>query len=139
MRADGFVPFEFAPLPQAAGQPLSFWLEAPQAQPGNALTVMGATADLYPGGRAQFDHWTDTRGVQVLAFRLYYYPGPAQALGVLMQRLADGRPSVFGAPQLYAVLITAYFLGLAVLLVLILVQLRLRRRGGLPEVGDHPV
>ena len=122
--ADGFMAFEFAPLP-AAGQPLAFWLEAPEALPGNALTPMGARQDVYPGGAAQFEGLPAAQGIQDLAFKLYYRSGWLGSLGVLFARQAADRPGIFGWPQLYLVLLLAYLLGLAVLLVVAAKRLRL--------------
>ena len=123
--ADGFMVFEFSPLPAAAGQPLAFWLEAPEARAGNALTPMGAAQDVYPGGAAVFADMPAGRGVRDLAFKLYYQSGWLGALGVLFARQAADRPGIFGLPQLYAALLLAYLLGLAVLLAVAARRLRL--------------
>jgi hypothetical protein len=125
LHGDDYVSFEFAPLREPAGQTLSFWLEAPQARPGNALAAMGTNSDAYPGGRAVFDHLADTRGVQDLAFRLYYRPAAGSAAATLLQRLSADRPSIFGAPQLYVVLLAGYLLGVVVLFGLVVARLRL--------------
>jgi len=125
VQTDGFESFEFAPLDEPAGQPLCFWLEAPQAQPDNALTVIGANSDSYPNGRAFFNNLPASGGVQDLTFRLYYQPGAGQALATVMQRLAAGRPAAFGAPQLYAILMAGYLLGAAALLALVVSRLHL--------------
>ena len=124
LQGDAFVGFEFAPLPAPAGQALAFWLEAPEAQPGNAVTVGGAAKDAYPAGAAVFDH-LPAGGLQDLAFKLYYRVGPLESLAVLLARQAEGRPGVFGRPQLYLALLVAYVLGLAALLALAVNRLRL--------------
>jgi len=123
--ADGFMAFEFAPLPAAAGQPLAFWLEAPEAVPGNALTPMGAAQDVYPGGAALFEGLPAAQGVQDLAFKLYYRSGWLGSLGVLFARQAADRPGVFGSPQLYLAFLLAYLLALAILLLVAFKHLRL--------------
>jgi hypothetical protein len=64
-------------------------------------------------------------GVEDLAFRLYYRPGVGQAISALTERLAGGRPAIFGAPWFYAALAAVYVLGLAGLLVLVITRLRL--------------
>ena len=117
LRANGFVSFVFAPLPEPAGLPLSFWLEAPQAQPGNAVTVLATGQDLYPNGVALFDQFA-ANGVQDLAFQLYYKPSISQALGVVIERQAQGRPALLGLPRFYVMLLGAYVLGLLALLAL---------------------
>lgn len=124
LQADGYLAFEFAPLSEPAGQPLAFWLEAPEAQPGAALTPWGASHDVYPGGAAVFENLS-AGGVVDLAFRLYYRNGWLGALAVLLARQAAGRPGVFGLPQLHLALGLAYLLGLAAVLVAAVKRLRL--------------
>ena len=125
VHGDGYVTFGFQPLPEPPDTPLGFWLEAPQAQPGNAVTVLGTTTDAYAGGVALFDHMPANEGVQDLAFRLYYRPGVGEAVTTLLARQAQGRPTIFGAPALYLGLAAAYILGLVVLLGLAVSRLRL--------------
>lgn len=125
VRGDGYVTFGFQPLPAPSNTPLCFWLEAPQARPGNAVTVLGTTNDAYPGGTALFDHMPANQGVQDLAFRLYYRPGVGEALTTLLARQAQGRPAIFGVPALYLGLVVAYILGLVLLLGLAVTRLRL--------------
>ena len=122
--AEGFTAVEFAPMAVTAGQPLAFWLEAPQAQPGSALTVWGTTRDAYPGGQALFDPAPAGGGIHDLAFKLYYRVGQLQALPVLLARQAAGRPGIFGWPPLYLLILVAYALGLGSLLWLAYRRLR---------------
>lgn len=123
VRADGFLSFEFKPLPTPAGVPLCFLLEAPQGSVGNAVTALGTARDTYAGGAALLEKLPGTRDVQDLAFRLYYRPGARQALATLIARQVAGRPSIFGTPQLYQALIAAYLIGLGCLVVLAVSQL----------------
>jgi type II secretory pathway pseudopilin PulG len=122
---DGFLAFQFVPLAATAGRPLAFWLEAPNTPAGPGLMPLGAAQDVYPGGAAAFDPAASGQGVQDLAFRLYYRSGLLGALGVLLARPAAGRPGIFGRPELYALLLLAYLLGVAGLLVLAYRRLRL--------------
>ncbi len=49
----------------------------------------------------------------------------SQAMAALIERLAKGRPWIFGAPQLYQALFAIYLIALAGLLVLVVARLRL--------------
>ena len=104
---------------------LAFWLAAPEAQPGYAVTVLGATQEAYAAGAAVFDGRPAPHGVRDLAFRLYYQTGTWEGLAVLLARQADGRPGVFGWPPLYLALLLAYVLGVAMLLGVVINRLRL--------------
>ena len=119
VRADGFQAFVFQPLPLPAGTPLYFDLEAPGAEPGNALTALGSTRDTYMGGTAILEQLPVGQNIQDLAFRLYYKPSVGQAGRTVMARLTKDRPAVFSAPQLYVALLAIYLLGLAGLGVLV--------------------
>jgi hypothetical protein len=44
--------FEFPPLPDSEGQAYYFYVESPEATPGNAITVYANADDLYPDGSA---------------------------------------------------------------------------------------
>jgi hypothetical protein len=124
LTAEGWAAFEFAPLAAPAGQQLAFWLEAPQAQPGSALTVLGARRDAYPGGQVLFEPAPAAGDIQDLAFKLYYRAGLLDALPVLLARQAAGRPGIFGWPPLYLLILAAYGLVLGGLLLLAYQRLR---------------
>ncbi len=111
--------FEFSPIRDSAGRSFSFWLEAAEASPGNAITVWGSTEDAYPGGEAILQG-VEGNGVQDLAFRIEYEPSLREKGRVLAQRLAANKPSVWGDPRLYGGLAVIYLLLLFALFVRLL-------------------
>lgn len=69
--------FRFPPIPNSAGQRFYFFLAAPQATPGNAVTIWQAARDVYPDGNVIIG---GQPGEGDLAFRLYADYGPAAIL-----------------------------------------------------------
>jgi len=63
-----FHRFDFRPIPHSADQSFYFFLESPDSEPGNAITVWGVTQNVYEEGRAYRNH--RPRGGE-LAFRVY--------------------------------------------------------------------
>lgn len=105
---NAFQTFTFAPLPLAAGVPAYFCLEAPAAQPGNAVTLLPRQADAYPGGRALWADGTPLTQAADLTFRLYYQPGARWAVAAGLERVAAGKPGLLGQPQFYRALFAVY-------------------------------
>ncbi|MGH2523957.1 MAG: hypothetical protein ACRDH2_15735 [Anaerolineales bacterium] len=108
VRDNTFYVFEFPPLPNTAGDPFYFYLEAPGAGPGNALTVWGTRRDAYPAGRAVLRNLPNEEGVQDLTFRLSYRPGAREALREMFDRLAANKPALFGRWWVYLALVILY-------------------------------
>ncbi len=99
--------FEFAPLPNRPGDKIYFYMEAPTASHGNAITLWGTRRDVYPGGQA-IAPWPLASPVKDLAFRVYYQASPAAALHSVYERLAAGRPGPLGSAVFYALLFLVY-------------------------------
>ncbi|MBU0703224.1 MAG: hypothetical protein KKC18_05090, partial [Chloroflexi bacterium] len=99
--------FEFPPLRDSAGRSFCFCLEAPEAEPGNAITVWGATEEAYPDGEAVLEGLKD-RGVRDLTFRLGYDPPLRVRAGILLNNLAANKPSLWGDRWFYILLAAAY-------------------------------
>ena len=108
--------FEFPPIRDSAGRALYFYLEAPEAKPGNGITVWGATEDAYPDGEAVL-RGLKGHDVQDLAFRLGYDPPLAGRASIFMDRLTANKPLVWGDRWLYVSLAVAYLALLYALLV----------------------
>lgn len=105
---NAYQAFSFPPLRDSAGRHLYFFLEAPEATPGNAITVWGATGDVYPDGEAVFQGM-ESRGIQDLTFRIEYQPSLVERVGFLLDRLGANKPSLWGDRRLYLYLGVAYF------------------------------
>lgn len=102
-----FYGFEFDPVSNSTGESLTFFLEAPEAQAGQALTVWGTLrAEAYAGGQALLRNLPDT-GLKDLTFRVYYCPSFAFSLQGWLSRLAADRPGIFNQPMTYLALVCA--------------------------------
>jgi len=104
---NAYYAFEFPPIPDSIGRTFYFCLEAPEAEPGNAITVWGATEDEYPDGEAILDG-LEERGVRDLTFRLGYDPPLGEKAAILLDRLAANKPSLWGDKRFYILLAAAY-------------------------------
>jgi len=102
-----YHPFAFPPIQDASGRSFSFCLEAPEAEPGNAITVWGVEYDLYPEGRASL-RGLGEQVVQDLTFRLEYEPTLRVRFEAFWERLAEGKPSGWGDRRFYLVLLALY-------------------------------
>ncbi len=126
--------FTFAPIPDSQGKVYYFYLESPNAKPGNAVGLTMSKSNVYLGGAAFYD----TQALeQDLTFIAYYQPNPLQVAGVFLQRLADKKPWIWGQPAFYVALFALY---LALSAAFFWMVLRLAMAGGAeePEGGQRP-
>ncbi len=65
---NSFYRFEFPPIANSAGQSFYFFLESPDSEPGNAITIWGVVRNVYNEGKGYRNH-RPTGGE--LAFRVY--------------------------------------------------------------------
>ena len=77
---NAFFSFTFAPIPDSGGQEFYFFLESPDSEPGNAITVRGVTENVYPEGSSYRNH---RRAGGEVAFRIYAKGYP------LLDRISD--------------------------------------------------
>lgn len=103
VRDNAFQTFEFKPLPNAKGESLYFYFEAPEALPGNAITVWANSQDEYTTGQAVALLPLDQR-VKDLAFRVYYQSDARQKFRDVLGRMAADRPGIFGTRAWYLTL-----------------------------------
>lgn len=68
---NSFYRFEFPPIANSAGQSFYFFLESPDSEPGNAITIWGVVRNVYNEGKAYRNH-RPTGGE--VAFRVYGEP-----------------------------------------------------------------
>jgi len=105
--------FTFPPIPDSAGRSFYFYLEAPAAQPGDALSVMGSEGDPYRWGQGFINRHPAPGD---MTFRVYYQMGLAQKIGLVTARLAANKPFIWGQGGFYLVLAVGYILLLGALL-----------------------
>jgi hypothetical protein len=99
--------FKFSPIRDSAGRSFYFYLEAPQAKHDNAITVRGATEDVYSDGAAVLSG-VQSPAVRDLAFRLEYDPPLTDRIGLILDRLPQNKPAIWGDKWLYILLAVAY-------------------------------
>lgn len=99
--------FEFPPISDSADRTFYFYLEAPKAKPGNAITVWGATEDAYPDGEAVLEG-LEGHNVHDLTFRLGYDLPMKVKVDIFLERLVANKPSLWGDKWLYISLVVAY-------------------------------
>jgi hypothetical protein len=118
VNSNTYYVLSFSPIADSAGKQYAFCLAAPGADLAQAITVIGTVRDTYPEGRAVFTPGMWGKGrIEDLAFHLGYDLSPWEQAGVLLNRLAAGKPAFFGAGWFYVLLIVVY---LALLYVLFL-------------------
>jgi hypothetical protein len=115
VRDNAFYVFKFPPIRDSAGRSLYFYLEAPQARPGNAITLLGSTQDTLTDGEAVFQ---GVQGGEVrdLAFRVRYDTTLPERFSVVLDRLSASKPGLLGDPWWYVVLAAAQMALLYVLI-----------------------
>jgi hypothetical protein len=106
--------FEFPPVRDSEQRSFYFYLEAPQAEPGDAITVWGVKKDAYPEGEAVLEGLED-RKVRDLTFRLRYEPPLREKSTIFLEQLTSNKPSLWGDRRLYG-LLGAVYLGLLYIL-----------------------
>jgi len=98
--------FHFPPQRGIAGSTLYFYLEAPGASPGHAVSLYRSSDDVYRGGHAYYD---GVRALNDLAFVAHYRLGPLDVVRFVLRQLSDKRPCLLGNPLFYVILILVYY------------------------------
>ena len=90
--------FSFPPIPNSAGQPFYFWAESPQSPADDPLLARYQTGDIYFEGAMSIDGSAISGD---LAFRACYAKGFLGNAALLLERLAEHRPPVWGSKAFY--------------------------------------
>jgi hypothetical protein len=107
----------FPPQPDSTDRVYYLVLESPDGRPGQALTAWASRHDYFPRGRLYLNG-VPAAGDLMLA--LGYRTPPLAILPTLLDRLAAGRPGLWGQPALYAALLAGYALALGLLVAALL-------------------
>jgi hypothetical protein len=110
---EGFCSFEFAPRRDSRDQGYYFFLEAPGTTPGQGVAVGHSPDSTLQGASAYLDNQPVAGALQ---FRTFYTLRTRDKVGVLLSRLAKGRPYLLGSPGFYVALAGIYLLVLAAFL-----------------------
>jgi hypothetical protein len=98
--------YRFSQQRGIAGRTLYFYLEAPDASPGNAVTAYRSDENAYRGGEAYYDGIVASND---LTFVAHYRLNPLDAARFVLRQLSDQRPCLLGNPWFYAVLTVLHF------------------------------
>jgi hypothetical protein len=105
--------FAFEPIPDSADREFYFYLEAPNAKRGNAITIWETDYDSYPAGRAYAD---DEPTVGDLRFVAYYRSNPRETWHNLSERIRTWHPILWQIRWLVLATIVAFIMGIGILL-----------------------
>lgn len=97
--------FEFPAMGDSGGKTLFFYFEAPGAAPGNAITAWSDYRNAYADGAAYLDGGPTEKDI---TFTAYYSPNVWQLADVYLDRLAKGKPGIWGNKAFYTATFTSY-------------------------------
>jgi len=105
--------FVFDPIVDSVDREFYFYLEAPEAEPGNAITVWQTDFDSYPNGRAYVD---DQPTDGDLRFVAHYRSSPQEVWTALTERVRTWHPLLWQLRWLVLFTAVTFVLGTGILL-----------------------
>ena len=105
-------PFVFEPIVNSSNREFHFFLEAPEAEVGNAITIWQTDFDSYPGGQAYIDGQPTDGDLRFVA---YYRSSPREALSALSERVQTWHPLLWRVRWLVMGVAATFVLGVGVL------------------------
>lgn len=102
-----YYAFRFPPLKDSAGKRFLFYVESPQAKPGNAIGIWYQPADVYEEGTA-YINGSAIEGD--LAFRVYCKRGVLETLETILERMAQKKTLFWGNKWFYVVVFSLYLI-----------------------------
>jgi hypothetical protein len=105
--------FTFEPVADSYNRVFYFYLDAPEATPGNAIAVWETDFDSYPNGRAHID---DQPTDGDLRFTAYYRSSPREAWAALTTRVRTWHPLLWQMRWPVLGVAAAWVLGIGILL-----------------------
>jgi len=120
--------FTFPRIPDSAGKSFFFYLDSPESVPGDAITVGSKDGDSYTKGTAYVNGSPRERD---LTFVAHYRPGLWEITNVVLDRLVENKPSIWGDWRLHLSLAFLYIALLGLLFGRIM-------EAGLSEQGMAP-
>jgi hypothetical protein len=105
--------FIFAPIIDSADHEFYFYLEAPEASPGNAITIWQTDFDSYPSGCAYVDDQPTDRDLRFVA---YYRSSPPEVWTALTEQVRTWYPLLWQLRWLVLLTAVTFILGTGILL-----------------------
>jgi len=100
-----YYSFEFTSLSDSQGKTYFFYLEAPSAQAGNAITAWTDSRNPYTDGASYLGGRLSEND---LAFVAAFDVSPWQVTEIFLGRLAKGKPGIWGSEAFYAATFVVY-------------------------------
>lgn len=100
-----FYGFEFPAMRDSEGQTYYFYFEAPTSTPGDGITVRYGPDAMLDGARAYVNGQAVAGN---LKFQTFYSLRTRDKVSLLLARMAEGRPYLFGTKGFYAGLAALY-------------------------------
>jgi hypothetical protein len=104
--------FTFPRIPGSAGKTFFFYLDSPGSVPGDAITVCSKGGETYAKGTAYLNGSPMKRD---LTFVAHYRPGLWETTNVVLDRLVENKPSIWGDWRLYLYLVFLYLVLISLL------------------------
>lgn len=105
VKDDTYSVFTFPRIPDSAGKIFFFCLDSPESVPGDAITIGSKGGDPYARGTAYLN---GSPTEQDLTFVAHYRAGLWETARVVLDRLAENKPSIWGDRRLYLSLAFLY-------------------------------
>ena len=105
--------FEFPPMRNSKGRTIYFYLDSPDSAPGDAITARYSPAAILDGASAYLDGQPVAGDLQ---FDTFYAPRTRDKIDLLLTRMAEGRPYLFGTKGVFVSLAAVYILTLGAFL-----------------------
>lgn len=100
-----YYSFKFPTLNDSQGKTYFFYLEAPGAQTGNAITAWTDSRNPYIDGASYLGGRLSEND---LTFSASFETNPWQVAGIFLGRLAKGKPGIWGSEAFYAAIFVVY-------------------------------
>jgi len=115
--------FEFPPINNSKGKKFYFYLEAPQSQPGNAITIWSNSSDSYKEGEKIINGIVSDGD---LAFKTIYHPGIKGGIDTLLAKTIQNKPFPLNKKIFYIILILLFILNSSLFLTFIIKSIQKR-------------
>jgi len=99
--------FKFPKIANSKGEKFYFFIEAPQSQPGNAITIWSNSKDLYEEGEKIVNHVAASGD---LAFKTTYDSGLKNNFYIFLENITQNRPFPLNKKSFYITLILLFAL-----------------------------
>lgn len=115
LKDNQYVTFNFPRIRNSKGKTIYFYIEAPQSQPGNAITIWSNSKDSYTEGE-KFVNGVASEGD--LAFKTKYKPGLKNSFNAFLEKVSRDKPFPLNKKSFYIVLILLFILSASLFMTL---------------------